>query len=376
MDIRSTIGIIISSAVFSFAISFPIIWLLYKFNITRRMNVDFSSLIEKRNLKIGVPIMGGLIIIITVLFFNLFFNPSAGNLGLYLLLLLFLVAATLGGVDDLLNIYGIDREKPRPISRIIKLIKVHKKFTKRVRILLSLPWSAYKSFFYMLGSNPGKGIQAHEKILVQSLIGISLGIALFFFTPSSSPEIIHIPLLNYYLNIGWLLIPFAWIAVVLMSNAVNLADGMDALAASELFLAFFAFLVIAFFQNDSRFIFLTATVLGSLITYLYFNVPPARFQMGDVGSLAMGTLLTITAFMLQEPLLLLVIGFPFVITLLSTVIQGIGRRILGIRIFRMAPIHYHFQMAKEWSEEKVVMRFILFSLVCSILGIFVYLLKF
>lgn len=375
MDLKSAVGVVISSAIFAFVIAFPIIWLLYKFNITRRMNVDFSSLIEKRNLKIGVPIMGGLIIVITVFVFNILFNPARGNLGLYLLLLLFVLSAALGGLDDLLNIYGVERSKPRPFGRILKLIKVHKNFRKRVQLFLLLPWSAYKSFFYMLGSNPGKGIQAHEKIIVQSIIGLSLGIALYFFTPSSFPEIVHIPLLNAYINIGWLLIPFAWIAVVLMSNAVNLADGMDALAASELLLAFFAFFVISFIETDSRFIFLNASVIGSLIAYIYFNIPPARFQMGDVGSLAMGTLLTVTAFMLQQPFLLLIVGFPFVITLLSTIIQGIGRRILGIRIFRMAPIHYHFQMAKEWSEEKVVMRFILFSLVCSIIGIFVYLLK-
>src|SRR5690606_19378587 len=113
-------------------------------------------------------------------------------------------------------------------------------------------------------------------------------------------------------------------------------------------------------------------VIGSILAYLYFNIPPARFQMGDVGSLAMGTLLAAVAFLVGEPLFLLIISFPFVVTLLSAVIQGLGRRVLGRRIFAMAPIHYHFQIKHGWSEEKVVMRFTLFSIVCTIVGLFLF----
>jgi len=184
---------------------------------------------------------------------------------------------------------------------------------------------------------------------------------------------LHIPLFGTYINLGILIIPFAWISVLLMTNAVNLADGMDGLAASELLASFVGFLVVAIFKQDLRMVFLIATIIGSLISYLYFNAPPARFQMGDVGSLAMGTLLASTAFILREPLLLLIISLPFVITLLSAVVQGIGRRIFGKRIFAMAPIHYHFQIKNGWSEEKVVMRFALFSLICAIVGVWIYL---
>src|SRR5690606_36671686 len=155
----------------SFAIAFPIIKLLYMFNITRRMTVDFTTLIEKRNLKIGVPIMGGLIIIVTVVTLNLIFNPFRDNSGTLLLLFIFLISALLGGFDDVLNIYGTDRAKPRALSRTIRLIKVHKDTRKRLMLALTFPWEVYKRFFFVLGSNPGKGIQAHEKILVQSTAG-------------------------------------------------------------------------------------------------------------------------------------------------------------------------------------------------------------
>lgn len=364
--------VVIASMLFSFAIAFPVIYLLYKLNITRRMTVDFTTLIEKRNLKIGVPIMGGLIIILTVLFFNIFFNPEIENHGTLLLLFIFVISALLGGFDDVLNIFGRDRAKQRALSRTIKLIKVHKSLKKRILLAISLPYEAYKRFFFMLGSNPGKGIQAHEKILVQSIAGLALGIGLYYYSSRTSPGLVTLPLFELNLNIGILMIPFAWIAVLLMTNAVNLADGMDGLAALLLFWSYLGFFVIALVKQDYRIAFLIATVLGALVSYLYFNIPPARFQMGDVGSLAMGSLLASVAFMLGEPLLLLVISFPFALTLLSAIIQGIGRRILGRRIFRMAPIHYHFQMKNGWSEEKVVMRLALFGLFMLVIGLWIF----
>ncbi len=374
-ELKNITATILLSSAFAFAVSFPIIKLLYKFNITRRMTVDFTTLIEKRNLKVGVPIMGGLIFILTILFFNLFLNPFNENPGLLLVLLVFLISALLGGFDDILNIYGRDRAKPRTLSRILTLIRVHKSTGARIWMILTLPWSAYKSFFYMLGSNPGKGIQAHEKILVQSVAGILLGVGLYFFSSRAIPGLLWIPLLNLNVDIGILIVPFAWLTVLLMSNAVNLADGMDGLAANQLLYSFIGFLFIALFKDDVKIVFLIATVIGALITYLYFNIPPARFQMGDVGSLAMGSLLAAIAFILGEPLMLLIICLPFALVLLSTVIQGVGRRILGRRVFAMAPIHYHFQIAYGWSEEKVVMRFTLFSILCTVIGLLIYTLR-
>jgi len=342
------------------------------FKITRRMTVDFTTLIEKRNLKIGVPIMGGLIIIITVTILNLLFNPFRFNNGMYLMLFIFILSALLGGFDDVLNIYGKDRSKPRSISMTLKLIRVHKSLKKRIWLVITFPWEVYKNFFYILGSNPGKGIQAHEKIIVQSIAGLLLGISLYSFSSRIMPGLIWIPIINITVNIGIFIIPFAWLTVLLMTNAVNLADGMDGLAANQLIFSFFGFLVIAIVKQDIRIIFLTATIIGALITYLYFNIPPARFQMGDVGSLALGTLLAAVAFILGEPLILLIIALPFAITLISVVIQGLGRRILGRRVFAMAPIHYHFQMRYGWSEEKVVMRFTLLSMVCMLVGLWIY----
>ncbi len=374
-EIQNILTVVIASMLFSFAIAFPIIALLYKFKITRRMEVDFTTLIEKRNLKIGVPIMGGLIIIIAVVFINLLFNPYKDNNGLLLALAIFILSALLGGFDDILNIFGKERSNFRTLGRTLTLIKVHKSFKKRIWMIITFPWEVYKRFFFILGSNPGKGIQAHEKILIQSIAGLALGIGLYSFSSREIPGSIWFPIFDFQIDLGILIIPFAWLTVILMANAVNLADGMDGLSASELFASFFGFLIIAFVKEDYRMTFLIATILGALVTYLYFNIPPARFQMGDVGSLAMGTLLAAVAFLLGEPLMLLIISMPFVITLLSSILQGIGRRILGRRIFAMAPIHYHFQMKNGWSEEKVVMRLALFSIITMIVGVWIYLIN-
>lgn len=371
-SIDTILTAIIGSMLVSFGIAIPLIWLLYKLKITRSLEADYSSLIEGVNKKEGTPIMGGLIIIISVTIINLVFNPLNSNDGLLLLLTLFLISALLGGLDDILNIYGWNRKSPRALSRTLLLIKVHKSLKKRVWLLITFPWELYKRVFFVLGSNPGKGIQAHEKILVQSIIGIALGVGIFFYSSRENPGEVFLPIISESINIGFLIIPFAWLTVLLVSNAVNISDGMDGLSSSLLLSSFLGFLVIAIWENDVRIAYLIATVVGGLISYLYFNTPPARFQMGDVGSLALGTLLASVAFILGYPLFLLIFGFPFVIELLSTIIQGVGRRILGRRILKMAPIHHHLQMAYDWKEEKIVMRLALFSLVCLIVGLWFY----
>jgi phospho-N-acetylmuramoyl-pentapeptide-transferase len=351
------------SVVLSLALAIPVISLLYRFNVTRRGEADFSNLIEKRKLKIGVPIMGGLIMVLTILAINMLFNRSAAVL---VVMAMFVISALLGGMDDLLNIFGYKR-RVRALDKIRTLIRVHASKLVRLKLIVMYPWFVYSRFFFMLGSNPGKGIHAHEKILVQSVAGAMLGVWL---ASTNALGTVHIPFIAS-IDLGWLFIPFVILSVVLMTNAVNIADGLDGLSTNEMLASFLGFLIIAIDKQAWDITILICTVIGALLGYLYFNIPPARVQMGDVGSLSLGALLAACAFILEVPLLLLIISLPFVITLLSTVVQGFARRILGRRILRMAPIHHHFEML-GWSEEKVVMRFALFSLLCMIIGVWVY----
>ncbi|MCA9385975.1 phospho-N-acetylmuramoyl-pentapeptide-transferase, partial [Candidatus Dojkabacteria bacterium] len=240
----------------------------------------------------------------------------------------------------------------------------------RIFLTITLPWYAYKRLFFLLGSNPGKGIQAHEKVLVQAITGLLLGYWIVFLTGWSDPTLIWIPLIGGF-HLGLLMIPFVIFTVISMANAVNLSDGMDGLAAGLLLISFGGFLAISIMKQDTHNTILITSIIGSLITYLYFNAPPARFQMGDVGSLSLGTILAAVAFSLEVPFLLLIIGFPFVAEVGSSLLQGMARRILGRRIFAMAPLHHHLEV-KGWNEEKVVIRFWIFGMVCAVFGVWMY----
>jgi phospho-N-acetylmuramoyl-pentapeptide-transferase len=113
---------------------------------------------------------------------------------------------------------------------------------------------------------------------------------------------------------------------------------------------------------------LNATTVGALLTYTYFNIKPARFQMGDVGSLGLGALLAINALVLNLMVVLPLIGFMFYVEACSVLIQIAGRHLLGRRIFKMAPLHHHFELI-GWSEEKTIMRFWIIHLVFVIAGV-------
>ncbi len=363
VDIFIIISIFLGSSLLAFFLALPIISILYKFKIVREIDVDFSTVVEARKLKVGTPIMGGLIVVLAVLIISILFNLNGTT---KVPLLVFTISALLGAFDDILNIYGRKRPVKR-IRRILMLIRVHANPVMRAYYILTLPWAIYKRFFFMLGSNPGKGIQAHEKILVQTIGGAILAYWLYYLADFPIPGELWFPFVGG-INIGILMIPFIIFTVISMANAVNIADGMDGLSAGLLISSFSAFLVIAVLQNNLPVAILCASVAGALTAYIYFNIPPARFQMGDVGSLALGTLLAACAFALQRPILLVPICAVFIAEIATTLIQGIARRSIGRRIFRMAPLHHHYEL-KGWSEAKVVMRFWLFGGICAAVGI-------
>lgn len=347
-----------------------IISLLYKLKIFRLASFDYSTIVEKRNMKVGTPIMGGLIFVIPIILLSLLssfdFNTFTFIGGtVKITALVFGISALLGGLDDVLNIYG--RERPvRSLRRTFKLAFVHKSILYRLYLFVTLPWTAYKTFFYMLGSNPGKGIQAHEKVLVQILVGLMM---VYWIYVRLGWSHIWFPLLGN-IEVGLLIVPFIILTIITMTNAVNLTDGLDGLSSGLALIAFVGFLITALLVGNKPVAIICALTIGALLPYLYFNTPPARIQMGDVGSLALGTLLASIAFSLNRPFLLLFFGGIFVIELLSSLIQGVGRRVLGRRIFKMAPLHHHFEMF-GWSEEKITIRFWVFGMILSLFGLLI-----
>jgi len=244
------------------------------------------------------------------------------------------------------------------------LIKVHKSKLMRLWLLVTLPWNIFINIWFAIGSYPGRGLHAGEKIIIQTIAGALIA---YWITFRRDLTVLWLP---WYggIDIGWLMAPLVMIAVISMTNAVNIADGMDGLASGSVLSAFFAYLVIALWQGDSAMALLNATTIGALLAYLYFNIKPARFQMGDVGSLALGALIASNALIQNRIALLPIIGGVFVVEVASSLVQGVYRRIFGRRLIKMAPLHLHFNVV-GWSEEKVVMRFWLFSILCALLGL-------
>jgi phospho-N-acetylmuramoyl-pentapeptide-transferase len=359
---QEIITYIIASAILSGLLAIPIIAMLYRLKVVRKIDVDFSTVIEERKGKYGIPIMGGIIFIISILLINYLFNFNRlTSVPLHI----FFATALLGAIDDLLNIFGRQR-KIRGLRRSFKLIRVHKSFLIRLKYFLLLPWTAFTAFMHMFESNPGSGLRANEKLFIQILLGIIFG----FWVKNVIGAGFWIPFLGTY-NIGDWMIPFAAFSFVAMTNAVNITDGMDGLAGGIALIILAAIIPLLVTSNQPlEYMIFIGSSAGALLIYLYFNIPPARIQMGDTGSFALGALLTIIFFMIGKPLLLLVFGLPYIIELLSIIVQSISRRIFGRRLLQMAPLHHHFEMI-GWREDKVVIRSWILSIMCCLIGIWI-----
>lgn len=357
---------IILSSLLSLLLAPFIIDILYQYKIVRSRNFDDSiNKIKKRRDKIGTPMMGGLIVVLPVILLTLIFNYNKYTEPALIVLF---VGSLLGAVDDILNIFGKRKRKVRTLKHHIKLALHHKKKTTRIYLLLTTPWAIYKNIFNLLGSKYGTGMYPHERILVQLLSGAIIVYYTYF-----KLGIHSIWFAGNFINIGLWLIPLILIIIIATANAVNITDGLDGLSAGTLVSAFMALFAISLIENNFSMVILTGTVVGALTTYLYFNIKPARVQMGDIGTLGIGALLAIIAIILKVEIILIIIGGIFVIETLTVIIQKISKRYLGFKPFLMAPLHHHLEL-KGWSEEKIVMRLWLFSFVLAMIGIWIFLL--
>ncbi|PIT87795.1 MAG: hypothetical protein COU31_01035 [Candidatus Magasanikbacteria bacterium CG10_big_fil_rev_8_21_14_0_10_40_10] len=342
---------LIFSAIGAFIWSPLLIKFLYKYRITRRGEFDFTLRGYERKQKIGTPIMGGLLVVITVTIITFLFNWNRENT--YVPIAAMGVSALLGATDDLLNIFGHKR-RLRKLDHVWRLVRVHKKWSARWWYLCTLPWAAFRHLSAMLGSHPGKGIQVHEKLFFQFIAG-AIPAWWIFYKLSSDWHSLWLPF-NGQIALGWWIIPLIIFFVMFTANAVNIADGLDGLAGGSLIISFGGLMIMSWMAGRSSFALLNATILGALLTYTYFNVKPARFQMGDIGSLALGTLLAINAIAIHRTVLIPLLGFVYYLEATTVIIQVFFRRLLGRRFFKMAPLHHHFEF-RGWSEEKIVMRF-------------------
>ncbi len=209
------------------------------------------------------------------------------------------------------------------------------------------------------------GLLPKQKLVLQVVVtGI---FAYYIVAVADVPLTILVPFTNgYYLDFGWLAIPIMFFAVIGTVNGTNFTDGLDGLASSVTVLVATFFTVVAI-GTESGIEPITCAVVGALMGFLLFNVYPASVFMGDTGSLALGGFVASTAYMLQMPLFILIVGFIYLVEVLSVIIQvTYFKKTGGKRIFKMAPIHHHFELC-GWSETRVVAVFsIVTALLCLV----------
>lgn len=213
------------------------------------------------------------------------------------------------------------------------------------------------------------GLTSRQKMIGQVVIAIIFFIILKI---NDFSTVISLPGTNFQLDLGWgygLLVIFMLVG---SSNAVNLTDGLDGLLAGTATIAFAAFAVIASYhygENELTTLFSLA-VVGALVGFLVFNAHPAKVFMGDTGSLALGAAIAAVAILMKLEIILIIIGGVFVIETLSVIIQVISFKTTGKRVFKMSPLHHHYEL-KGWSEWRVVTTFWFVGILFAILGVFI-----
>ncbi len=313
-------------------------YFLYKYKLGKKIRdgQDAPIMAKMHEHKSGTPTMGGILIWLTVLILALLFFYLAKwtNLEIFdrlnfltrsqtLLPLGALIASALVGLfDDILNIKGI-------------------------------------------GPNGG-GLKMRYKLIIYTVIAL-IGAFWFFF--KLEWDLIRVPFLGDF-YIGWWYIPIFVFIIVATSFSVNETDGLDGLAGGLMASAFASFGIIAFTQGRYDLATFCGIIVGSLLAFLWFNIAPARFFMGDTGSMGLGVTLGIIAMLTNSVLILPIIGLLFVIESLSVIIQMVAKKLFKKKVFMSAPIHHHLE-AKGWPETKIVMRFWLIATVMAFIGVII-----
>jgi phospho-N-acetylmuramoyl-pentapeptide-transferase len=213
----------------------------------------------------------------------------------------------------------------------------------------------------------GTGVAGLRASIKFGLVLAVAAIGAWFFYYKLGYSTVHVPFAGDF-AVGWLLIPLFILVVVSTANAVNISDGLDGLAGGLLAIVYSAFGVIAFLQGNFGIAAFCMTVVGALLAYLWFNIGPARFFMGDVGSFSLGTALGVVAMLTDTVFLMPIIGLVFVVEAGSSLIQIGSKRIFHRKVFTVAPWHHNLE-AMGWPRPKITMRFWIIGQVCAVLGL-------
>ncbi len=289
--------------------------------------------------KAGTPTMGGLLILLSVVVSTLLW----GNLHSPFLWTVFLVTVSFGAIGFYDDYLKVSRQNP-------------KGFSGKVKLILEFLIAAVACYVVAGAVTPEDGFNT--------------GLA--------------IPLLkNTWINLGIFFIPFGCLVIVGSANAVNLTDGLDGLAIVPVMiacmsLAFIAYLVgnfnfseylgVPFVKGSAEITIFLGAIIGAGLGFLWYNAPPAMVFMGDTGSLALGGALGSTAVAIKHEIVLAIIGGLFVLEAVSVIVQVASFKLTGKRVFRMAPIHHHYEK-KGWAEPTIVIRFWIIAIVLALIGL-------
>lgn len=209
------------------------------------------------------------------------------------------------------------------------------------------------------------GLRAYQKLVGQ--ITLSFILAYFAYTNVNIGSSIHIPFTKIMFDLGIWYIPFTMFTTVALTNAVNLTDGLDGLASGVTLIVCVFFAVVAYGLGNMDLSIFCGALVGGLLGFLKYNSYPAQVFMGDTGSLALGGAITALAILLKMPLIILIVGGIYVVEAASVVIQVISFKLTGKRVFKMAPLHHHFEQL-GWHETKIVSWFSIITAILCMVG--------
>ena len=258
------------------------------------------------------------------------------------------------------------------IASIIALFMAQKATTSAIIVLMTLIFYTFTGFeddIKKIKAHQNLGLSARAKLMLQIAVAMLPAFYIIFSDQTA------VTFLNFSFDLGWFYPIFVVFMMVGASNAVNLTDGLDGLAASSSVFAFLACAVICFLNNNIDLAIISITASASCLGFLHFNKKPAKIFMGDTGSLALGGLLATIAIMGKFELWLIPIAIVFICETLSVMIQVTSFKLTGKRVFKMSPIHHHFELS-NWSENKIVFVFSLVTFIsCTITTVIYYLCK-
>lgn len=333
LTLRAILGIL-TALVISFIVGPVMIRKLSHYQIGQHVRDDGP---QAHLTKAGTPTMGGALILVAVAISTLLWSDLS-NRYVWVVLIVTMIFGAVGWVDD------------------------YRKLVKK----------------------QSEGLKAREKYFWQTMGGLGAALYLYFTATQPIETSLIVPFFkDVVIPLGWFFVIFAYLVIVGSSNAVNLTDGLDGLAimptvlvASGLGIVAYAtghikfaeYLGIPFVPGAGEVVVFCGAIAGAGLGFLWFNAYPAMVFMGDVGALALGAALGVVAVVVRQELVLLIMGGVFVIETLSVIIQVASFKLTGKRIFRMAPLHHHFEL-KGWPEPRVIVRFWIITVILTLVGL-------